>query len=256
MLLRVGSDIQREEVLCLFAEIEADLQTQSQATSYPKLLRQAFFILTRQLGVVGTPEEEDAFVTSIASWDLFPDSIRAVATMCTQFRLVALANVDQTTYEFSRRRIDPSDILSGAITVTSRFRPDPQSFVDTIVYCREQFDASPEEILIVGSSLYHDLAPAWEMGLSVAWISRDGAVVGSRQAQRAYGNRPCEIFSSLFGFAEWLTQRLTSAEGEPQSSSTRHLAPITNVHTPLQDMSLRHLDSSSIGDLHLPVKTI
>jgi hypothetical protein len=79
MLLRVGSDIQREEVLCLFTEIEADLQTQSQATSYPELLRQAFFILTQQLGVVGTPEEENAFVTSIASWDVFPDSIRAVA---------------------------------------------------------------------------------------------------------------------------------------------------------------------------------
>lgn len=56
------------------------------------------------------------------------------------------------------------------------------------------------------------------MGLSVVWISRDGAVVGSRQVQRAYGNRPGEIFSSLFGFAEWLTQRLTSVEGEPQSS--------------------------------------
>lgn len=216
MLLRVGSDIQREEVLCLFAEIEADLQTQSRATSFPELLRQTFFILTRQLGIVGTPEEENAFVTSIASWDVFPDSIQAVATMCTQFPLVALANVDQTTYESSRRRIDPGNILSGAITVTSRFRPDPQSFVDTIVYCGEQFDASPEEILIVGSSLYHDLAPAWEMGLSVAWISRDGAVVGSRQAQRAYENRPCEIFSGLFGFAEWLTQRLTSSEGEPK----------------------------------------
>jgi hypothetical protein len=98
MLLRVGSDIQREEFLCLFTEIEADLQTQSRAISYPELLRQAFFILTQQLGVVGTQEEENYFVTSIASWDVFLDSIRAVQTMCTQFRLVAPANVDQTKY--------------------------------------------------------------------------------------------------------------------------------------------------------------
>ena len=102
MLLRVGSDIQQEEVLCLFTEIEADLQTQSQVTSYLELLRQAFFILTQQLSIVGTPVEENAFVTSIASWDVFPDSIQAMAKMCTQFRLVALTNMDQTTYESSR----------------------------------------------------------------------------------------------------------------------------------------------------------
>jgi hypothetical protein len=78
---------------------------------------------------------------------------------------------------------------------------------------------------------------------------------GHGRRNSAYGNRPCEIFSSLFGFAEWLTQRLTSAEGEPQSSSTRP-HQLQTVRTPLQDMSLRHLDSSSIGDLHLLVKTI
>jgi hypothetical protein len=196
MLLRVGSDIQREEVLCLFTEIGADLQTQSWMTSYPELLQQAFFIFTQQLGVVGTPEEENYVVTSIASWDVFPGSIRAVQTMCTQFRLVPLANVDQTTHKSSRRRI-PGDILSGAISVTSRFRPDPQSFVDAIVYCREQFDASSEEILIVGSSLYHDLAPAWEMGLSVAWINRDGAVVGSRQVKVHTNTGPAKYFPAF-----------------------------------------------------------
>jgi FMN phosphatase YigB (HAD superfamily) len=238
MLHRAGSDIQSTKVLGIFADIEADLQTCDEPMSYPELLRRAFSVLTHQLGIVNTAEEEQGFINSVTAWEAFPDSVQTIRRLGAYIPLIALANVDATMYDSVRSKIDMDNIFSGAITITSQFRPIPCSFQALISHCKEKFNARPEEILVVGSSVFHDLAPAWEMGIPVTWISRNSAVVGSRRVEYCYTKRPSAIFSNLSDFAQWFINRPSLCAGQPNLSDSRPLFSITNAYTPADDSQL------------------
>ena len=85
----------------------------------------------------------------------FQISCRLSSGEVAHIPLVALANVDATTYDSVRNKIDMGYIFSRVITITSQFGTIPCSFQALIGHCGEKFNARPEEILVVGLVFIH-----------------------------------------------------------------------------------------------------
>lgn len=181
-LEREGIELERDELLTRFAELEARLEAEHPEMPYPRILASVHRRLAERLGVAADDQEARAFAASIADWQPFEDSREALEELRTSFRLVVLSNVDRASFEASNEKLGrPFDLVVTAEDVGA-YKPDPRGFRVVLSRLAEE-DVAPEEVLHVAQSLFHDIVPAKRLGLSTCWIDR-------RHARQGFGATP------------------------------------------------------------------
>jgi 2-haloacid dehalogenase len=123
-------------------------------------------------GSLPLPEaERDAFVRSLPDWRPFPEVPRALAEARERgWKLAILSNTDKDLIAASKRRLRvPFDVTVVAEDVGS-YKPArghwERFFAET--------SAGRNRHVHVAASLFHDIAPARELGLTTVWINRLG----------------------------------------------------------------------------------
>ena len=154
-----------ERILALHAEIEPLVQAGEYRT-YREVLRETARRIFERLGL-GPPAEPDFLPDSLPHWPPFPDTRDALERLRRRgVRLGILSNVDD---DLLARTVDglgvPFDLLITAEQVRS-YKPAPAHF-DT---ARARIGSS--SWTHVAQSLFHDIAPAVELGIPVVWINR------------------------------------------------------------------------------------
>ncbi len=166
---RLAADDQA--LLAWFGRNENRLQRENPETFYPELLRAGAVAIGADFGATMLDDEADAFAASVEQWPAFPDSAEALAYLGRHYKLVILSNVDNASFAHSNAKLGVEfDAIFTAENIGS-YKPDLKNFHAMLDGLAAE-GVAKGEILHTAQSLYHDVAPANQLGLATNWINR------------------------------------------------------------------------------------
>jgi 2-haloacid dehalogenase len=165
-LARLFGEERAEELLHRYHELEPQVEAASPGMSY----RDVMAAVLAELGEVPSGEE-DALGRSLPGWRPFSEVPGALAeTRRRGWRLAILSNTDSDFIEASKARIGvPFDETVVASEIGS-YKPAHRHWQEFF----HRTGASRGGHVHVAASLFHDVAPARELGLRSVWINRLG----------------------------------------------------------------------------------
>jgi 2-haloacid dehalogenase len=156
------------ELLERYHELEPEIQAE-EYRSYAEVLTLTLERLAQEVGY-GIPEGESGILAqSLPAWSPFPEVPDALRELRRRgWNLVILSNSDRNLIIASEKQIGvPFDLMIVAEDVTS-YKPAHGHWKRFF----EATTASKDQHVHVAASLFHDIAPARELGLTSVWINR------------------------------------------------------------------------------------
>jgi len=179
-----------EELLARYHELEPEIQATNPGASYREVLTVALARLAGEMGLTLPEGEASALAQSLPSWPVFADGRPALGEARSRgWRLAILSNTDRDLIDASMAAIGVSfetAIVAGEIGSYKPARKHWDVF-------REETGVDPGLHVHVAQSLYHDITPATELGLSSIWVNRLGEAGDPRPT------RTCTDLISLAG---------------------------------------------------------
>jgi 2-haloacid dehalogenase len=153
-----------------YHELEPEIESASEPfPSYREVLTLALERLAQEERVQLPEGEGDALAKALPDWPPFPDVPAALADLRERgWKLALLSNTDRDLIEASQRQLGvPVDLAIVA--------QDVGSYKPAHGHWKRFFEATTAErdsYVHVAASLFHDIAPARELGLRSVWINR------------------------------------------------------------------------------------
>jgi len=169
-LTRVFGEPKAEELLARYHEIEPGLQAGGDR-SYREVLTEAMLAL-------GAPDSEaHGLAESVPGWRAFPEARRSLEEARRRgWKLAILSNTDDDFIAASQVQIGVHfDEVVVAQEIGS-YKPAHRHWEEFFARSR----AAREGHVHVAASLFHDIAPANELGLRSIWINRLGETATSQ----------------------------------------------------------------------------
>jgi 2-haloacid dehalogenase len=165
-LVRLFGEERAGELLHRYHELEPELEADG-TRSYREVLTEAM----RRLGAPAG--QETALADSLPDWQPFPEVPLALEEARGRgWKLAILSNTDRDYIEASMQRLGGGFELAIAASEIGSYKP-------VLGHWRafeEQLGRPPD--VHVAASLFHDVAPANELGLPSIWINRLGETPG------------------------------------------------------------------------------
>lgn len=157
-----------ELLLGAYHQIEPEVQ-RGRSISYRQVLTEALEKLARREGLQLDEDERAALADSLPSWPPFPEVPAALTELRERgWRIGILSNTDPEYLEASFERIGvPTDLRITAAEAGS-YKPAHGHWERFF----EQTGADRAHHVHIGASIFHDLRPAAELGLTAVWINR------------------------------------------------------------------------------------
>ena len=173
VLARRGRMVPDEELLARFARLESPIQ-QGPYRRYREVLRETMRRLAAEVGFEPTAEDLDALAVSLPDWPPFADTVEALRTLATRYRLGIVSNVDDDLFQGTARRLGIE--FSWVITAEQArsYKPSRQNFHRAL----ERIGLAWDRVLHAAQSLYHDIGPARSLGLATVWVNRRAGLAG------------------------------------------------------------------------------
>jgi 2-haloacid dehalogenase len=169
-LARIFGEPDADRLLSRYHEHERRIQEDDPTRPYREVMAGVLAELARDERIELPPAEADALARSLPSWPAFDevsDELRAARER--GWRLAILSNTDRDLIEASMERIGVPFELAIVASEIGSYKP-----------ARGHWDAFTERAsdrgphVHVAASLYHDIAPAAELGIAAIWINRLG----------------------------------------------------------------------------------
>jgi 2-haloacid dehalogenase len=157
-------------LLHAYHEVEPQVQREEPERSYRDVLAITLARLAERERLPLRAEEHDALARSLPEWQPFPETRKSLEDVRARgWKLAILSNTDRDYIDASLEHIGvPFDLVIVASEIGS-YKPAHRHW--------EVFDeraGERESHVHVGASLYHDVAPATELGLPTIWVNRLG----------------------------------------------------------------------------------
>ncbi len=203
---KVDRGLARNDILQAHAVHESTQQVQTPAKRYSDVLATVYKRLAEQWGVTVSHEECAAYGRSVGDWPAFPDSAAALAYLKRHFKLVILSNVDNASFEGSKRRLGVAFDAVVTAEDAGSYKPAGRNFdymFERLAFGLGGAAVRPGDVLHTAESLFHDHGPANAVGLASCWIHRRHADPGFG-ATRDPGQMPRVTFrfTSMAAMAE------------------------------------------------------
>jgi 2-haloacid dehalogenase len=186
-LARVFGEQRADELLARYHELEPRLQADGTRT-YRDVMTEAM----RELDA--PPAEHDALARSLPTWEPFPEVPAALTeTRERGWKLAILSNTDRDFIDASIRNLGVPFELAIVASEIGSYKPGHrhwEAFFD-------QTGAARDGHVHVAASLFHDIAPANELGLRSVWINR---------VQEARGPQPTRELTNLESLPDTLDE--------------------------------------------------
>jgi len=161
-LARVFGEERADELLERYHQLEPELEVDGKR-SYREVLTEAM----RRLGA--SEDDESALADSLPEWHPFPEVPQALEEARHQgWKLAILSNTDRDYIEASMERLGVPFEFAIVASEIGSYKP-------ALGHWRafeERVGTSPD--VHVAASLFHDVAPANDLGLPSVWINRLG----------------------------------------------------------------------------------
>jgi 2-haloacid dehalogenase len=189
-LARLFGEDQADRLLHRYHELEPELEADG-TLSYREVLTAGLERIAEEESA--DVSEPDALARSLPSWEPFPEVRDSLEEARDRgWRLAILSNTDPDFIAASKQRIDvPFDETVAASEIGS-YKPGHAHWEEFF----RRTGASRLGHVHVAASLFHDIAPATELGLRSVWINRLG--------ERSQGLQPDRELPGLRGLADTL----------------------------------------------------
>jgi 2-haloacid dehalogenase len=197
-----ASGMGREQLVELYGSLEHELEAEHPGMPYSELLALVYERMAQRLGVQVAPNDAASFGRSVGEWPAFPDSPDALRYLKQHFKLVILSNVDRASFAGSNERLGVAfDNIFTAEEIGS-YKPDLRNF-EYLLNRLGKDGIEKRQLLHVAQSLFHDHAPANQLGIASAWIDRRHDQAGSGATPELEKPPHYDFsFTSLEGLAE------------------------------------------------------
>lgn len=161
-----GKTLGDGELLALYAELEREAEREYKP--YRDVLREVVRGFGRKLDFMPTQTEVESLAESLAGWQPFPDTVDALRRLKTKYKLAIISNVDDDLFATTAQHLQvPFNHVITAQQVGS-YKPSLNNFRVALA----RIGAPAEQVLHVAQSLFHDIAPAKQLGLATVWVNR------------------------------------------------------------------------------------
>ena len=169
-LSRLWPDADADALLCRYHTIERERQ-EGRGTPYRQIMAEALAGVAEAEELPLPDRERDALGRALPSWRVFPEVPAALTELRARgWRLAVLSNTDRVFLDASLGSIGvPVDLTVVASEIGS-YKPAHGHW--TVFFERSRVPR-PRHVH-VAASLFHDIAPAAELGLTAVWIDRAG----------------------------------------------------------------------------------
>jgi 2-haloacid dehalogenase len=154
-----------------YHEIEPEVQREEPVRTYRNVLDVTLSRIAETDGLALPEGEGDALSRSLPTWDAFPEVRESLEDARARgWKLAILSNTDRDFIEASMARIGVPFDLSIVASEIGSYKPGLRHW--EVFF--ERTGAERATHVHVGASLFHDIAPARELGLRTIWINRLG----------------------------------------------------------------------------------
>ncbi len=156
-----------EKILELFAETESAIQS-GDYLLYKEILSLTLMSLGGKLGFKPSDQEKYDFSQSIKNWVPFSDTIDALKKIRSRFKLAIISNIDDDLFAYSAEKLQIEFEHVFTAQQSGSYKPSKKNFIEAI----KRFGIKKENILHIAQSLYHDICPANDLGITTVWVNR------------------------------------------------------------------------------------
>src|SRR5213079_3206133 len=163
-LARIFGEERADPLLIRYHVLEAELEADGKL-SYREVLTQAM------RGLAAPPGKEDALARSLPTWEPFPEVQTALKDARARgWKLAILSNTDRDFLDASQEQLGVPFELAIVASEIGSYKPGHRHWE----VFEERTGAGRSGHVHVAASLFHDVAPAQELGLRTIWVNRLG----------------------------------------------------------------------------------
>jgi 2-haloacid dehalogenase len=171
-------------LLARYHELEPEIQASRPGASYREVLTTALERLANESGLSLPEGEASALAHALPAWPVFADVRPALAEARDRgWKLGILSNTDRDLIDASMDAIGVPFELAIVAGEIGSYKPSPRHWEAF----RERTGVDSAGHVHVAQSLYHDVAPASELGIPCIWINRLGEPADPRPAKTLPG---------------------------------------------------------------------
>jgi FMN phosphatase YigB (HAD superfamily) len=204
-----------EEVLQFYLECEAEQISKAENSSYAPVIHATLRSLGELIGITPETISEEFLTRAVATWQVWADVGEMVPVLQENgFRVVALPNVDVSTFSECRKTIGIGFKFDGVATAEScvgLHRPLVATYDVLSRYCTRTFNVRPDQILLVASGMSRAIEPGSQFGLPTAWLRRNGAIDGGEELASLAAAQPSVEASALVELCNYHMAKAPSA---------------------------------------------
>ena len=160
-------NITDDKLLALYGELEAAEQRRSYRR-YRDVLKAVVFGLGDRLSFRPSLEQAESLPNAVAHWQPFPDTVKALHRLKTKYKLAIISNIDDDLFAQTAKLLAVDFYAVTTAQQAQAYKPALAIFELAF----RKLGLPREQILHAGQSLYHDVAPARELGLRSVWVNR------------------------------------------------------------------------------------
>ncbi len=164
------------EILELFAEVEPRVQNSSGFMEYRSVLHCVMEVMGREFSLDLSEAEKGCLAESLPNWPVFEEVSGALEELKSRHKLAIISNIDDDLFASTARALGVDfDVVVTAQRARS-YKPNLRNFQ----IARKLMGVDTSKWLHVAESLYHDIAPANQLGIASVWVDRPGRGGGTR----------------------------------------------------------------------------
>jgi len=178
VLVNHNINLNDDAILELYAKFESDIE-KGEFLICKNVLGKIMERIGNKFEFDLSSSEKDCLVESLRNWKPFPDTSESLQLLKNKFKLAIISNIDDDLFAYSEKQIGVNfDYVITAEQVCS-YKPA----LDNFEFAIRKIGVSPDKILHVAQSIYHDIIPAKTVGLSTVWVNR-------RKGKKGFGATP------------------------------------------------------------------
>ena len=187
---RTTKDTDDATILKLYGDFEARAEA-GEYRHYREVLQSVVRQFGERFGFAPTDEEVRSLPESLRDWKPWPDTVAALQTLHSRFRLAVISNVDDDLFAATQPQLGVK--FDQVITAQQAGAYKPSLKIFELALSRIGIPAN--HILHVGQSIYHDVIPAQSLGLATVWVNRPSPRAGVGAVKSAKGRPDLEVSS-------------------------------------------------------------
>ena len=164
----IGLSVGEEgRALDVYSRVEPEIQARGYQ-KYREVLREVLACIAAEFGREVPSGKEYAIADSIRDWQPFPDTVQALCELKQRLKLGIISNIDDELFAQTQKHLQVTFDLVVTAEQVGAYKPSLRNFA----MAEQRGKLDRKTWLHAAESLFHDVAPANQLGIRSVWVNR------------------------------------------------------------------------------------